>query len=205
MAIITTAELAEHLGIGDSEDDSTLAVAAAAASQKVVEYCDREFVATRTDSAEERLFWPHAYCVEVDDFWETSALVVKVDGNNDGVYETTLTLNTDFRLEPINGRLHGHAWPYTRIVSINRTFFTNYSDRPSVQVKAAWGWTAIPAAVKQATLIEGAAIFNRKNSPAGVLGGFSDFGPIRVSRFADPDVARYLSDFRKSDPAVYVA
>ncbi len=200
MAIITTAELAEHLGISDSEDDSTLAVAAAAASQKVVEYCDREFDKTAIISASARVFRDGC----VDDFWETTALVVKLDYTNDGTYETTLTLGTDFYLEPINGRLHGHAWPYTRICLLNRAWPV-YSYRPSVQVTAAWGWTAIPAAVKQATLIEGAAIFNRKNSPAGVLNGFGDFGAIRVSRFADPDVARYLSDFRKSDPAVYVA
>ncbi len=206
MAIISGSDLASWLSIPDTEDDPALQTAAAAASQKVTEYCDRDFVKTAIASPTARVFWPTMSLtgkLEVDDFWETTVLVVKVDDNNDGTFETTLTLNTDFYLEPLNGRLHGQTWPYTRLVLINRTF-PCYSYRPSVQVTAAWGWTAIPDAVKQATLIEGAAIFHRRNSPSGVIGGFADFGAVRVSRFEDPDVARYLFDFRKSDPAVYV-
>jgi hypothetical protein len=67
-----------------------------------------------------------------------------------------------------------------------------------VQVTAAWGWSADPAAVVNATLIQAARIFKRRTSPEGVVGGFQDFGAVRVSSRMDPDVMDLLAPYRRA-------
>lgn len=210
MSIITGADIAVHLGIDDTEDNQVLDWAAAATNEKINAYCDREFVTTATTDASARTFYGYGYEVELDDFWETSVLVVKYDATNSGTYTQTLTLNVDFFLEPLNGRLNGRAWPYTTI----KLFGTVWSNspygplqpyyRPNFEVTAAWGWASIPDAVQFAARVEGAALYHRKNSPSGVVGGFADFTPLRVSRFEDPDVEGLLLPYRKSDTGLYV-
>jgi hypothetical protein len=57
--------------------------------------------------------------------------------------------------------------------------------------------------VKLAALILGARIWKRKNSPEGVLGGFQDFGAVRISSRQDPDVVNLLVDYRRAETALY--
>lgn len=206
MAIISTPELAAHLGIPDSDDDPQINAAATATCQSIAEWCGRTFDATPSASPTVRLFRPAWQgALLVDDFWSTTGLVVKTDDNDDGAFETTWAIDTDFILEPTDGLRNGQAWPYNRIISISGRCFPTWNRRPSVQVTAAWGWSAIPAAVKQAALIKGARLFKRKNSPEGVLGGFTDFGPVRVSNREDPDVVSLLGPFRHPSVAAMVA
>lgn len=197
MAIISVDDVKAHLDLADSRDDVPLKVATAAANQWVVEYCGRSFDKTATGSATARTFRAEQGCwMWTDDFWETTVLQVKVDQDADGTFEETWTLNTDFYLEPLNGLLHGQARPYYKIVSLAGRMLPYWTGRPAVQVTAAWGWTAVPDAVKHATLLQAAKLFSRKDSPVGVVGGAVDFTAIRVSNRVDPDVADELGPFR---------
>jgi type II secretory pathway pseudopilin PulG len=198
MSIITTAALASWLGIPDSKDDSNLATAAAAANRLVQSYCGRTFEVTTTESASARVFSPRSpnLCY-TDDFWTTTALVVKTDETDNGTYTTTLTINTDFIVEPVNGREDGLEVPYYRLRSFDWSFPT-CNDRPSVQVTAAWGWESVPAEVTQMTLLQAARWFKRKDAVEGILGGFQDFNAVnaRISRYMDPDVELGLRAYR---------
>ncbi|HMI48899.1 MAG TPA: hypothetical protein VK481_09540 [Gemmatimonadaceae bacterium] len=204
MPIIADTDLGAYLGIHDTEDATGISAAAAAGSQAVVEYCGRSFDKTALASPTARVFRAGLYDCMVDDFWETTALIVKLDYGADGTYESTWTINTDFYLEPLNGLLGGQTWPYSRIVATNARTFPQAS-RPAVQVTAAWGWAAVPDAVRQATLIKAAKLFKRKDSVEGVIGGFADFGPARISRFEDPDVVGLLGPYRRPNVAVLLA
>ena len=53
----------------------------------------------------------------------------------------------------------------------------------------------MPAQVAQATLIQAARLYKRRESPEGVLGN-AEWGSIRLSR-VDPDVAALLSRFTR--------
>lgn len=195
MAIITTANLKAHLGISDSTDDGTLGWAVDATNSAIVEYCGRTFDKTATGSASARVFDRLDACtVEVDDFWETSVLVVETDDDDDGTFETTWTINTDFVLEPLNGRRYGQTWPYETLRAVGSRRFPLLA-RPAIQVTAAWGWTAMPAPVFEAALIKAARVWKRRKSPEGVLSGFAEFGPVRVSRSEDPDVVDLLDRY----------
>lgn len=200
MAIITSTDLKTHLGISDSTDDTTIATAVAAANSAVVNWCGRTFDTTTSSSASERVYHPKSPTLVVtDDFHTTDGLVVKTGG--DGVYDVTLTLNTDYVVEPLNGREDGIAVPY-RHIRANAWLF-DADIFPTVQVKAAWGWASVPDDVKLATLIKAARLFKRKNSPEGVLGGFQDFGAIRVTNREDPDVVMLLASYRRAEQVLY--
>jgi hypothetical protein len=120
--------------------------------------------------------------------------VVKTDKAGDGTFETTWTA-TDYQLLPYN-RLPGR--PYTRIEAIASLRFpvhTGTGRRDRVQITGVWGWDAIPDDVHQACLIKAHRIYTRHQSPNGVA-GIGDFGPVRISRFEDPDVVDLLNPYR---------
>lgn len=202
MAIISSSDLANWLGIDDSEDNIVLGLAAAAACEETQEFTGRSFEKVATDAVTARKFWPSpcgTYCI-VDDIWSTTNLVVAVDTGDDGTFDQTWTIDTDFYLEPVNGLVSGRYSPYTRITAtLARTFPTWPTRRPPVRVTAAWGWATNPTRAQTAALIRGAAIYHRKNSPSGVIGGFTDFTPLRVAARDDPDFVREMTPFVRGE------
>lgn len=195
MAIIDSSALRAHLGLEDSDDDSTMGTAVAAACSAVAIHCGRQFDADTTATA--KLYRPeHQGKLATDDFWTTTGLVVKTDDDDDGTFETTWTLDTDFILEPTNGERYGESLPYHEIVGLDARSFPTWNRRPSVQVTAKWGWASVPSPVTQAALLIAARVWQRRKSPEGVLGGFQDFSAVRVSSRQDPDAMMLLAPYR---------
>jgi hypothetical protein len=66
-----------------------------------------------------------------------------------------------------------------------------------IQITGVFGWPAVPAAVKQASLISAADLFRMKDAPFGVA-GFGEFGAVKIT--ANPKVMallqRYISPKR---------
>ena len=203
MAIISTSDLKAHLNIPDSVDDPSVATATLAACTWVRQHCGRTFEVTTSGSESARVFRAKTKTLTVtDDFSTTSNLVVKIDTTDDGAYESTLTLNTDFIVEPLNATEDGLTSVYRRLVATTTLFVPSHTF-PNVQVTARWGWTAVPDAVKQAALIEGARLFKRRTSPEGVVGGFQDFGAVRVSARHDPDAVALLEPYVRPEKVFY--
>ena len=174
----TTAELKARMDIADTDDDTRLDDALAAASREIETWCRRQFNDAGTPSA--RLYQPRT-CdrLIVDDFSTTTGLVISTDPGGDGTYETTWTAS-DYLLEPLNGIVSGQTgWPYWRIRAAGSYTFPTGAVRPAVQVTARWGWTAVPAPVKEACLISAAEAFKLGDAPFGVA-GFGEFGSVRV-------------------------
>lgn len=202
MAIITAANLKTHLSITGAQHDTIVANAVNAANQAVVHWTDRDFDKVAVGSETARVFYPENRCLAiVDDFHDTTNLVVKTDEGDDGTYETTWA-TTDYQLEPLNQRENGITVPYYRIVAVESRLFPTLNRRPSVQVTAAWGWTAVPDDVFEATLMLAARLFHRKDSPQGVA-GFDQFGAVRLTR-TDEDVKLLLHPFIRSEQALLV-
>lgn len=203
MAIITASDLKTYLNISDTTDDTTISSAVNAACRATQRWCGRSFETVSTASASARVFRPRTPTLTItDDFWTTTSLTVKTDQGDDGTYETTLTLNTDFIVEPLNGIQDGLTVPYRRLVATDWDF-PMLNTFASVQVTAAWGWATVPEDVTYATLIKAARLFKRRTSPEGVLGGFQDFGAVRISSREDPDVMSLLADYRRSETVLY--
>jgi hypothetical protein len=61
-----------------------------------------------------------------------------------------------------------------------------------VQVLGKFGFAAIPAAVRQACLIQATRIYKRRDAPFGVTGS-AEMGTLQILGRIDPDVASLLS------------
>lgn len=168
---------ARYTEILGSAEDAALTNALAVASRGIEHVCGRQFNKTDTPSA--RVFHPETQCwTRVHDFHTTSGLIVATDGGGDGTYETVWAA-TDYQLEPLNGIEGGESgWPYYSLRAVGgRQFPCN--RRASLQVTAQWGWTAVPAGVKEACLAVASETWKLKDAPFGVA-GVAEWGVVRV-------------------------
>lgn len=185
----TDVELKARLDITANTYDDEIDAALAAASAGVGQYCRRQF--NQTDTASARVFYPGS-CTRalVDDFHTITDLAIATGIG--GVYPTAWTA-ADYQLEPLNGTVAGETgWPYDTIVAVGaRTFPT--SRVPPLRVTAQWGWAAVPAPVKAATLILASELLKLREAPFGVV-GFGDFGVVRVQQ--NRKVVELLAPYR---------
>jgi hypothetical protein len=158
-----------------------------AASAAVESYCGRVFTLDTTATA--RVYdVTRSDRVAIDDIATTTGLIVKT--GRPGSFTTTLTVDTQYWLKPLNAVAQGrpYEWVFTE------DLFT-VAPYPTVQVTAKWGWPSVPAEVSQATLLLAARLYARKDSPTGVA-GFGDYGVVRITA-SDADVARLLDPYAK--------
>ncbi|MFE0101158.1 hypothetical protein [Streptomyces sp. NPDC059009] len=175
--------------------DDVLTEALASVSREIERHCNRQF--NQQSSATSREYdADHVYTVRdgsrrihwvaVDDFHDAASLVVESGG-------TTWTAS-DYRLYPRNGVVDGQpGWPYYEIRAASPSTLSFSAD--GVTVTAKWGWSDVPAPVKQACLILAAETFQIKDAPFGVA-GMDQFGVIRVrdNRMAASKLAPYVRD-----------
>jgi len=187
----TLAEVKAALRITDSIDDSLLETAVESASRLVDGYAGRNFYSA---GSAVRYFTPEDRIVcEIDDLISLTSLQVSED--LDSVFDQTWAA-TDYQLEPLNGKVDGlTGWPSTRIRAVGAYIFGTNIGEASVKVTGTWGWSAVPTAVKQATVIQASRIFKRLDSPLGVLSS-PDLGYIRVGTRLDPDVQQLVEPYR---------
>lgn len=191
MAYTSLSVLKDYLGVpsATSSEDTPLTAAINAAQDLVDGYCNTTFE-TVTEARVYRADDPDLLLV--DQFRTLTGLVVKTDTNNDGTYDTTLTVTTDYLATPFNEP------PFTGLLNVSDEWPRYDSGRPAVQVTAAYGdqnSNGVPYAVQQAALILAARLYQRKASPLGIMTGFQDYGIARISR-QDPDVAALLAQYR---------
>ena len=186
MAYATLAELQAR--ITDRASSATqLTDALTAAEGAVNSHCGRDFDLDAAASA--RVFEViRSDRVQVDDIGSTTGLIVKT--GRPGSFSTTLTIDTQFWLKPYNAIVKARAYEWVWSDSL----FTE-ADYPTVEVTAKWGWPAVPAEVKEATLLMASRLYSRKDSPTGVA-GFGDYGVVRVTA-SDADVSRLLDPYTK--------
>lgn len=184
---------------------STLTAAETASIEKAIEAASRSIdrIANRRfyqDSvATARLYRPtDFYRLIVDDISTTTSLAVALDATGNGSYTDTLTLNTDYILDPVNAASKGR--PFTMITLVGGTlgtklwpFPTNF--RPGVQVTARWGWPSVPDDIVEATLILSADYMKRASSVGGVV-GLSELGAIRMSPLGR-DISAIVRAYRR--------
>lgn len=181
----TTALVKASLGIpsATTSEDTAIAAAIAAAESLIDNYTGRTFVAAEST----RTYMPRtASILDVDDIATLTGLVVKTDEDQDGTFETTLTVTTDYVIQKNDA-------PFRIITNVNRGWPLSLYGRNTVEITATFGYaTAVPDNIKQAALLLSCRLFQRKASPLGFqAGAISEFGPVRISR-TDPDVAALL-------------
>lgn len=197
MAIVngycTLADLKAALRVQDSIDDSLLELAIESASREIDGYCERVFYSTSAT----RVYAPtNIYTVTTDDIISVTTL----KSSSDGVTYDITWQTSDYQLEPLNGVAGGLVTPYTRIRATGNYLMPSFSAgtfyelEALIQVTGVFGWSAVPAAIRQATVILAMRLFKRLDAPLGMIS--NDMGSMRVGRF-DPDVEALVAPFRK--------
>jgi hypothetical protein len=184
--------------ITDTIDDGLLEMAIESSSRDIDAYTERVFFSTGA-TAVARVYIPQdIYLVETDDI--ISVTTLKSDSTGNGTFDITWA-SKDYQLEPLNGLAGGIATPFTRVRAVGDYLWPVYEPRDinagqaSVEIRGVFGFSSIPIAIKQATILMSLRQFKRYDSPLGAA-GFGDLGVIRVSRF-DPDIEALISPWKK--------
>jgi len=195
----TLTEIKNYMSISDSTDNDLLENLVESASRSIDRIANRRFYLDATASA--RLYRAYSNIfVFVDDIGTTSNLVVAMDEDGNGTYSKTLTLNTDYILDPLTSPSLNR--PYTQLTMVSNTEswpifpgITSNGLRPGVQVTARWGWPSVPDDLNMACLILTADLYKRKDAPGGIL-GLGDLGVVRMSPIGR-DVTAMVRAYKK--------
>ena len=195
----TLVQIKNYLSISDSTDNDLLEDLIESASRSIDRIANRRFYADSTASARRYRAYSDVF-VYTDDISTTTSLVVAIDENGNGTYSKTLTLDTDFIMDPLTASALGR--PFTQLTMVSNTEswpifpgLTQNGLRPGVQVTAKWGWPSVPDDITVATLTLTADLYKRKDAPGGVL-GLGDLGVIRMSPVGR-DVAQIVRAYKK--------
>ena len=177
------------------DETTTIEQAIEAASRTIDRIANRRFYIDAAATA--RLYrTTDFYTLYVDDIGSTTNLAVNLDADGNGNYTDTLTLNTDFILDPVTAPQLER--PFTRITMVGtETFPLPISRRPQVQVTAKFGWYdgTPPDDIVEACLILSADYVKRASSVGGVL-GLSELGAIRMSPLGR-DISAIVRAYRR--------
>jgi hypothetical protein len=194
-AYITLTDLKNALGIPEDDDtvDTDLEQKIRSASASIEDATGGRSFGLAAETASARTYRTHGRLFEdwqsgevgffVDDIGSLDDLTVEL-----GSFGGSFSPIAEFDTGPENALARRRA--------IDHLLFPRSwacAPRARLRVTARWGWPAIPDQVVEATLIQAARLYKRKDSPEGVTAS-SDWGPIRVTK-ADPDVKALLSDF----------
>ena len=191
----TLSDVKAALRITDNIDDTLLELSIESASRDIDGTCERVFY---QDADAVRTYVPtDSFLVEIDDLVSLTTLKTSSDGE---AFDITWS-SGDYQLEPLNGQAGGIESPSTRIRAIGSYLFPVWepsnvnAQEATVQVTGTFGWSSVPTAIRQATILLAMRHYKRYDSPLGIA-GFSDIGAIRVSRI-DPDVQNLIMPFKK--------
>lgn len=171
---VTASELKSYLRINDDQDDALVAMWVTTASRAVDTFCHRQFGKAAAEARTyEATYDRHigTYVAEIDDLQDLTGLAVQLGG----------TAFTDYTLGPANAV--GKGRPYERLRS---------GRGGTLTITAFWGWAQVPAAVKNATLIQAARFAARRDSPFGVAGSPTEGTELRLLASLDPDLKTAL-------------
>lgn len=187
----TLAEVKAALRITDTVDDSLLEIAVESASRAIDTYTGRYFYNAGTAA---RVFVADSnYYTVIDDAITITEVATAddLDGNFNDVWTSA-----EYQKEPLNNVSGGiTGWPTTALRAIDDKVFPTNGQEACVRVTGTWGWSAVPTAIKKATIYQAARFFKRDESPLGVLSS-PDLGFIRVGTKVDPDVAMLIDPYR---------
>jgi hypothetical protein len=172
----------------DTSRDALLLSALGAASRGIERATGRRFwldddPVTRTYNPRRRLVREvDGEMLLTDDIGVTGSMVVET-GN-----ATSFTAVTDYETWPENALADGKP-----VTGLLRVFGIWAVPGMRIRITTQFGWPAVPDPVEEASLIQAARLFRRKDSPEGVTGS-SEWGVVRVSR-RDPDVWNLIEPY----------
>jgi hypothetical protein len=191
---VARADFKDDVNITDVTDDATIDRIIADVSRLIDDYCGfplRYF--SLTDAGTVRYYTADT-CSRV---WIEDAVAVTevaLDRGGTGAWAEVMAA-TDYVLDPLNAA--AQARPYTSIAA-------RYDNLPAgalkgVRVTGTFGWSAVPAVVRRAAMLQVNRLFKRSDAPLGVAGAATfDGGGMRLLAKLDADVEVMLRGVRRS-------
>jgi len=163
----TTAQLAQRINRGEGWTDTEEAVLAellSDVSRLIEEYTGRRYWDSAAGTV--RYFTAASAAVLfVDD--ATTITAVETDEDGDRTYEHTWAA-TDYDKLPYNASELNK--PYTRLrVTPTGNYSFPAGVPKGVKITGTWGWPAVPALVREMTLLEASRLWAQGKSPSGVV------------------------------------
>jgi len=200
MGYCTPEEVLTRMGRTDTlnvETIDTVTDAVSAATAAIDEDTHRTFDTTGVD---ETRTLPRSRTGRLDIPDLISLTSIKIDDNDDGVFETTLTAS-QYELDKWHVANYFDesgdraVWPYEFVTLLNRAWPTG-SRRNVIEIDGTWGWPTIPAAINQACSILATRLMQRMTAaPFGV----QSFGgeATQSIRSTDSDYLALIHPYRK--------
>tara|TARA_R110000737_G_scaffold151726_1_gene181041 strand:+ start:6967 stop:7608 length:642 start_codon:yes stop_codon:yes gene_type:complete len=191
---VDVSDFEDYLAVSTGWETDLLSRALLAAEAKVEEFCGRTFVDSGT--VEARTFRARSTHLVVIDDVQAVSLVETSTGGRSGSWTTFVS--TDIVEET-----YGPAGSPVQVLEADYGHFPVGRQgwvRVTPAGGAGWGWAAVPAAVPAAVLLQAAKIYNRKESPAGLVVGLQ--GQALMSGPAeglDSTAASLLEGLRRAD------
>ncbi|MEV6079663.1 phage gp6-like head-tail connector protein [Streptomyces sp. NPDC052069] len=168
-----------NIEVADTTRDVLLDGALAASSRGIDTATGRRFWLDEAESARTFTLAGNVVCGDggdrllIDDAGAAPTLV-EIGGG------TSWTAVTGYDTAPDNALVRGR--PVTALALSSGS----WGGGPRARITTRWGWPVLPDEITEATLIQAARLFRRKDSPEGVTGS-AEWGVVRLSR-RDPDV-----------------
>lgn len=182
-AYASLADLKARLDITSTDSDALLGQMLEAASRQIDGWCGRAF----SSGIDAHRLTADAYDLLIlpDDLHTLTTIAIDRDG--DGVYETAW-LVTDVDLQPYPG-------PYQIVRPRNGQAFP--AHRYAVQITGSWGFgTDAPAPIREATLLQAARLYKRKDAVFGIA-GTADHGQLQTISKVDPDIGELIEPYKR--------
>lgn len=186
-------------------EDDALDLAITAASRAIDHFTGRQFgvdttTSTRYYDVDSQFMLDGRPALAIDDIMSTTSLVVSLDMDDSGDYATTLTIGDDFYLWPTDAPANGRPWTHLVMASQSSNYLP-WTNR-GVRIVGKFGATSVPDVVRQASLIQAARFFVRRDSAYGVAGSPDLGSEVRLLARLDPDVALLLGTVKRYWAAV---
>jgi hypothetical protein len=196
----TISQILEQVDASASDlSEPVLRRAVQATARAIDRTCGRRFWADITPTV--RLYRPRSHTsVITHDIATKTGLIVATDENGAGTFSTVWAAG-DYQLEPLDADVDGEPWWLIRAIGDHQ--FPIRRHRATLKVTARFGWLTIPDDVSQAAILKATKLFKRRESPDGFASGMGEFGPVRISRYEDPDAYQLLGNvMRYSTPDI---
>lgn len=185
MAYATLKEFKDRLGKSTENADALIPAWLEAASDAIDNWTNRTFEVSSEASSHTYTSYSYQRKLWIHDLKNTSGLTV-TQGSN------TWTVD-DLEVQDVKP-----GWPITYVRLTGGRYFTpSYYGDADITVTGLFGWNAIPALIKDATLMQTHRYFNRRTNIDAIATWEGGTGAIRLSGI-DPDVAATISMYRRN-------
>lgn len=184
-------ELKKTLNLsGSTYADQDVKLALQAATTAIETTCGRKFT---LGTSETRKYYPISpMYLLIDDATTITSVTTP---------SATLVQDTDYYLDPVRVARPGPPYDVIRSLSVPGTYGPlgyGFISASPVSVTGTFGWPAVPAPVKQATMILAGRYLQRSRSAPFAILSFGDGGEAARLTRSDPDVAMLLGPYTRS-------